>query len=68
MIGMDHIIKKIKNKPLYSKEDISSLLVYVEKLVEQNDYLAKEIKKLLDDKETLLKRLNFYKNITITKL
>ena len=61
---LNQFIRKLKAN-VYSYEDMPELIAYIQKLIEQNDYLSMEIKKLLDEKETMQKRLEFCRNTTV---
>lgn len=55
-------IEKVRGH-VYSIEDMPAIISYLEKVITQNDHLATEIKKLLDERERMQKRLHFYESV-----
>lgn len=50
--------------PTKRPQQVYDVMQYMQKVLKQNDHLAKEIKKLIDEKEDMQKRLQFYQNTT----
>jgi len=48
---------------VFKSEDLPAIILYLEKVIAQNDHLAREIKKLLDERERMRKRLHFYESV-----
>ena len=63
---MDQIVFKImKSKEVFTNEDIHMLIVLCERLFKRNEEMSLELGKSLENIDSLTRRVDFYRNVTI---